>query len=233
MYAEKFFVAGKTRAIDYAAAELIRRGFPLTREPESADWALLDVPVREDPGDILPLLPKTATVIGGNLQRIRGIQTLDLLQDPVYLAQNANITAHCAVKIALNRLDVILQDQPVLVLGWGRIGKCLACLLRNLGAAVSVYARKEADRAMLSALGYGTGTLTDLDRYRVIFNTVPAPLLSREDGQNCLKIDLASAAGMEGPDVIVARGLPGKEAPESSGLLIARRLLHLMKGVFL
>lgn len=233
MYAEKILVAGKTKAIDYAAAELMRRGFSVTQEPAQADWVLLDVPVREDPAAILSQLSENITVIGGNLQNIRGAQTLDLLQDPVYLAQNANITAHCAVKIALNHLPVILQDLPVLVLGWGRIGKCLAALLRNMGAQVWVYARKESDRAMLSALGYGTGALTDLDRYRIIFNTVPAPLLSREDGQNCLKIDLASATGMDGSDVILARGLPGKEAPESSGELIARRLLYLMKGVFL
>jgi len=35
---------------------------------------------------------------------------------------------------------------------------------------------------------------------------------------------------MEADDVIWARGLPGKEAPESSGELIARTVLRLIAG---
>jgi hypothetical protein len=74
------------------------------------------------------------------------------------------------------------------------------------------------------------GELSDTDRYRVIFNTVPT-LLLEQTSSRCLKIDLASVPGIAGEDVIHARGLPGKKAPESSGELIARRLLQLMKGV--
>ena len=48
--------------------------------------------------------------------------------------------------------------------------------------------------------------------------------------EDCLKIDLASLPGMDGSDVIVARGLPNLEAPESSGHLIAKTVLRL-KGV--
>ena len=70
-----------------------------------------------------------------------------------------------------------------------------------------------------------------LRRFRVIFNTVPAPLLNREQlafcRQDCLKLELASVSGMEGDDVLVARGLPGKFAPESSGNLIADTILRL------
>ena len=42
-----------------------------------------------------------------------------------------------------------------------------------------------------------------------------------------MKIDLASVKGMEGGDVIWARGLPGKDAPESSGVLIGKTVLRL------
>ena len=162
----------------------------------------------------------------------------DLLQDADYLAENAMITAHCAVKIALQALPVTLKDQPVLVAGWGRIGKCLAKLLRDMGARVTLSARKESDRAMIRALGYDAMDLTEqgyrLIAFRVIFNTVPEMifpkdilLYSRED---CLKIDLASLHGMDGNDVIVAKGLPNQEAPESSGNLIAKTVLRL-RGV--
>lgn len=223
-------VAGCTDAMNYAAHALSKSGCTVTRHPTGqTQCVLLDVPLRQDPTPILEQLPDGVIVAGGKLQP-DGHRQIDLLQDAVYLAQNANITAHCAVKIAMNQLPVILQDQPVLIVGWGRIGKCLASLLKRLGAQVWVYARKETDRAMLQALGYGIGELTDTDRYRVIFNTVPTLLLPQTNSR-CLKIDLASTPGIAGEDVIHARGLPGKEAAESSGELIAQRLLHLMKGV--
>ena len=48
------------------------------------------------------------------------------------------------------------------------------------------------------------------------------------DGKTAIKIDLASCPGMDAPDVIWARGLPGKDAPETSGELIARTILRLL-----
>jgi hypothetical protein len=44
-----------------------------------------------------------------------------------------------------------------------------------------------------------------------------------------LKIDLASQPGIGGNDVIWARGLPGKNAPESSGKLIAQTVLRKLE----
>lgn len=228
----KFFCAGQTKALDYASTQLQRLG--CIPQPAPVDFVLTDVPVRGDLTDTLQAIPKHVPVVGGNLQ-LSDRKTIDLLQDPVYLAHNANITAHCTVKLILQRLPVILTDLPVLVVGWGRIGKCLAALLRQMGARVSVIARKETDRAMITALGYSVGQTDALHTYRVIVNTAPTMVLDKNRLQacrpDCLKIDLASVPGMEDEDVLWARGLPGKEAPESSGILIAQRTLHHMKGV--
>ena len=73
-------------------------------------------------GTLLSLLPKEITVIGGNLDRpeLDYYATADLLRDESYLALNANITAHCALELALNQLPVILDGCKVLVIGWGR-----------------------------------------------------------------------------------------------------------------
>lgn len=120
------------------------------------------------------------------------------------------------------------------MIGWGRIGKCLGKLLGSMGADVTVAARKESDRAMVNALGYGATDLSRAvpSRFRLIFNTAPAPVLSAQQLQtcprNCVKIDLASSRGLEGDDVIWARGLPGKMLPESSGKLIADTVLRLI-----
>ena len=120
-----------------------------------------------------------------------------------------------------------------MILGWGRIGKCLAKLLSALGTDVTIVARKEKDRAMIRALGYQAASVEDLNRLapgkRLLFNTVPAPILGQEESaawRECVKIDLASQRGLDGPDVIWSRGLPGVRTPVSSGALIARTILR-------
>ena len=237
-----FYSAGHTDALAYGVKYLQQEGLTFAAEPDaSVTHLLLDVPCknRDDLPALLRKLPDNITVIGGNLTGVlpNGYATVDLLQDLHYLAENANITAHCAVKLALAHLPVTLQRLPVLVIGWGRIGKCLAHLLRQMDCLVTVSARKESDRAMITALGYratdlSAGTPLCAD-YRVIFNTVPAPVLSarqlQEYPKNCLKLELASFPGMEGEDIINARGLPSRLAPESSGELIARSILRLCR----
>lgn len=236
------YAAGYSPAMSYCIQNLKRAGFTLLSEPSAeVTHLLLPVPSFAPDGGIvgggnlstlLTLLPKDIVVIGGNLDRpeLDYYTTVDLLQNPYYLALNAQITAHCALELALDQLPVIMDGCPVLIIGWGRIGKCLGKLLQQVGAQVSVCARKETDRSLLAALGYRALSLpqVDLAEYRVVFNTVPSMLFPVCPG-NALKIDLASRLGLGSEDVIWARGLPGKDAPESSGNLIASTLIPLLR----
>lgn len=247
MNAPVFYIGGRTRAIEFAQKQLLDLGYTFSEKPDSSvSHLLLGVPAfapdnaLNGGGDLeklLAALPRDVTVIGGNLDHpsLQSYRRMDLLQDPYYLAENANITAYCALKPAMDSLPVILQGLPVLVIGWGRIGKCLARLLKNMGVSVTVAARKAQDRACILSLGYDTadsGCLTrQLQRYRMIFNTVPAPVLPESTAcmcrEDCIKIDLASKPGILHKDAIQARGLPGKHTPESSGALITRSILRL------
>lgn len=234
-----FYAAGQSEALVHAIGLLHNAGIEFLPCPDrQVSHLLLPVPSFDGDGYIrggpspeamLWQLPENVTVIGGGLDRpeLEGYPVMDLLKDPGYVAENAAITACCAIRLAAGKLPVVWQDCPVLVVGWGRIGKCLARLLYQLGARVAVAARKETDRAMLRAFGYTALQLQDTDprQYRVIFNTVPAMVLPDCPG-NALKIDLASQPGIGGGDVIPARGLPGKMAPESSGALMARTVLR-------
>ena len=242
MYACKFYTAGYTAALSHAVHYLKRHDYTILSRPEGATHLLLPVPSFEADGhikggedlkELLSTLSKSIVIFGGNLNRVElaGYQTVDFLQDPLYLAQNAGITAHCAIKLAAAKLPVTWDRCQVLVIGWGRIGKCLSQLLRQNGADVTVAARKETDRAILSALGFHTANTSQLDTipYRVIFNTVPSTVSALSPG-DALKIDLASTLGLGSPDVIWARGLPNKDAPESSGELIARTAIRMAVG---
>lgn len=217
------------------------RGLTVAQTPSKAVTHLvLGVPCRMKPVELEALLKKLSKdvrIFGGFLDRkeLGGYRCEDLLKDEEYLAKNAAITAHCALRLALEQLTVTAADCPVLILGWGRIGKCLAALLKALGAEVVIAVRKDDQRAMIRALGYEAETLPlpeyILPRFRVIFNTVPAPVLSAgalaHCRRDCVKIELASTPGMEAEGIIDARGLPGRLAPESSGKLIARTVLRL------
>ena len=228
------YIPQMTPALSYAREALCRAGICPVSEEENAGCWLFPVPTREilrfpDPGTLL---------IGGNLNReeLSGYSRMDLLEDAVYLAENARLTAECTLRLLGQQLTHSLFGCGILILGWGRIGKCLGRMLKNLGARVVIAARKPADLGMLAALGYeavSADRIGDiLPQMRVLINTAPAQVLKEADlaafpGRG-IKIDLASVKGIPGEDVLWARGLPGKMLPEASGSLIARRVLTLL-----
>lgn len=228
MISYKILPSGSSAALSYAVHSLKKRGCEILLQPDSSVTHLL-LPVPSPVADsALARLPETVTVIGGNLPNLNQ-PAIDLLKDPIYVSKNANITAHCAVKLAMNKLTCILPDCKTLIIGWGRIGKCLGKLLGDMGCPVTIAARKETDRAMLVALGYDACSIENADpeSFDLIYNTAPEMLFPECPG-NALKIDLASQLGLGGSDVLWARGLPGKMAPISSGQLIAETVLRLL-----
>lgn len=241
MAAKVLFPIGTAESCKFAAGFLSRSGFLLTDHPSpDVTHLLLDIP---GPADIhkgnlkelLRMLPKDITVAGYRLEAdyLESYRKNDLQNDPFFLAQNAAITAECALRAAAPYLTATLRDSPTLILGWGRIGKCLASLLQKIGVPVTIAARKESDRAMASALGHRSVDFSDISReaarHRLLFNTVPQGIVLQEPSPGCVKIDLASLPGMEGEDVIPARGLPGKYTPESAGRLIAESIIRLTR----
>ena len=222
-------------ALEYAADYLKNKGLPVTEAPSDAVRHLL-LPVPSFAGGskyitpILAALPGSVIVSGGNLSHLvlEDYQTVDFLQDPYYLAENAAITAKCAIGL----VEKDFQNLPVLILGWGRIGKCLWLLLRDLGADVTIAARNPSDLAIIRALGADSVPIRSVSdnllRYRVIFNTVPEMILPNlVCHPDCIAMELASKPGMSGDTILSARGLPGKYAPEESGKLIAETFIRL------
>jgi len=244
----RVFPVGKTAACRFCAGFWEKAGAVLIDHPSpEVTHLLLDAPSFSADGslrgggdisDTLRMLPPGITVVGGNLRHpaLEGYKTLDLLRDAGYLAENAAVTADCALQVAAPLMETTFADASALIVGWGRIGKCLARMLKALGADVTVAARKEADRAMLRALGYRAAEPNGLEellpRCRLIFNTAPEMVLDEKAlslCHRCVKIDLASAPGMAGPDVVWARGLPGVYAPESAGKRMAETIFRRLE----
>lgn len=225
-----FSTLGSTPALIHARNRLQAWGYAVANswQDTSVTHILLPVPTADTLNGMIGQIPPHATLLGGMLPPLP-CQAIDLLQDEFYLAENAAITAHCAISLTLRQLQKPMSGLPVLVIGWGRIGKCLCQSLRGMGAEVTMAVRKESDAAMLQALGFHAGALSDLspDQYNIIYNTAPNHVLDEKDAHpDAILIDLASQAGISGERVIWARGLPNKMMPESSGMLIAKTALR-------
>ncbi len=238
--------AGATPALKYARGFLEAAGVPVTDGPGwDTRHLLLDVPsfrpglwTEEALDTLLSSLPREVTVWGGNLNHpaLAGFQTVDFLQNEEYLLENACITAQCTIPIAESLLKAPWQAMPVLIIGWGRIGKALAAMLKDRGCSVTMASGTQQHQWAAADAGFpcvDSGNLKDvLPSFRLIVNTAPAQVLSEADVsqcRNCVKIDLASVKGIGGDDVHWARALPGRYAPERSGFLIAKTFLHLQK----
>ena len=228
----------RSEAICHACSYLSDIGIPTT-EGTAPDVTHLLLPVPSFPtGDeylahILAELPEDVIVCGGNLRSplLENYRAVDFLQDPYYLADNAAITAECAARILEEKMEN-LAGKRILILGWGRIGKCLSFALKNCGAEVSVAARKINDLAMIHALGFRPVPIRNAadegKSFDAIVNTVPEllfPGIESKDG--AILLELASKPGMTGNAIINGRGLPGRMAPQKSGKLIAETFIRL------
>lgn len=157
---------------------------------------------------------------------------------------NAYLTAEGALQTALNSFEGSVLGSKILVCGFGRIGKCLTKILRDMKADVFVSARKAEDFAKITMNGYcplNTSRLKEVRGFDIVFNTVPSlifneKLLENTD-KNTLIIDLASkpggvdkaAAQSLDIDVIHALGLPGKTAPKSAGEIIKNTIVNMLE----
>jgi hypothetical protein len=227
-----FSTYGHSPALLHARNYLKDWGYAVSDMRATATHLLLPVPSFDEDGNVkgsgpLPELQEGLVLMGGNLQGYTG-RKVDFLQDPYYLGENAATPARCAQKSA-----PVKAGTRVLVIGWGRIGKMLCPLLAELGAEVTAAVRKESSFREAEEGGFRAIFMQDLKprQFDVVYNTAPASVLfSGECREDAVLVDLSSYEGIFGKGVIRARGLPGKDAPEESGALIAKTALRYALG---
>lgn len=229
--------------------------------PVSGDGINLKCPLSDESvevGQILSLC-KDRLVLGGNISPSiksealrKGVNLIDYFDFEELKIRNSVLTSEGALSVAMNELDIALCDSKSAVVGYGRIAKTLAPMLKALGSKVTVAARKSTDVAWAAAYGFdtlkietsrdGVSTLSALcSGYDVIFNTVPYWLFDETLlsglSKSTLIIDLASAPGGVEPNaarrlgtrVITALSIPGKYSPVSAGFLIGEYVYSVLK----
>ena len=202
---------------------------------------------------LLDIFPADTLLIGGKFDfgivetaKENNIPLLDYFECEELQIKNAVPTAEGALEIALRELPITLLGAKTLVLGYGRIGKTLAAMLKSLNASVTVAARRQEGLAYISVNGFDGVRFGSAEYHRsaeqadVIFNTVPAKVLDavmieKLQGR-CLIIDLASGKGgvdfatarARGIKAIHALSLPGKVAPDTAGNIICDCVLEFL-----
>ena len=174
------------------------------------------------------------------------IPLIDYFECEELQVKNAVPTAEGAIEIAMREIPVTINGCNALVCGYGRIGKVLSSLLKNMGANVCVSARRQDDLAYIKIFGctplkYGSAEFdTALHNADVVFNTVPAKILNKKvlsELKRCsLIVDLASgkggtdfdAAEKQGIKCIHALSLPGKVAPSTAGEIICDCIFEIL-----
>lgn len=167
----------------------------------------------------------------------------DMLAEESFSILNAIPSAEGAIQRAMERTDITIHEANVLVLGYGRLGKVLAHILKGFGAFVTVEARSSEDLSWIRQGGYKAIHLdnldNELDKQDIIFNTVPHLILDRKRlskvKKECVIIDLASYPGGCDYEAVKDFGinanldlsLPGIVAPKTAANIIC----HVTKEI--
>ena len=236
-----------------------------TEEFEKAKIVILPLPCSDGEGflktafskeriklsEIVEHLQKGSVLMGGllpeeivSMAEKRGVSVCDYYFREEFAVRNAALTAEAAAATLMEMLTESISAVPVLVLGHGRIGRLLSAILKALDAKVTVAARRFSELAWIRSEGMTPLEFRLLDeeigKFKVVFNTVPAPVLTKEKlvlmDKNALIIDLASepcgtdfaAAEELGITAKKALGLPGKFAPKTAGEILKETVLNVL-----
>jgi dipicolinate synthase subunit A len=174
----------------------------------------------------------------------KNLRLIELMKLNEVAILNSIPTAEGALQMAMEMLPITIHGCTALVLGFGRTGATLSRLLGAMGARTMVAARRPEYLARITEMNLIPIPFHELDEALddadLIFNTVPVQVLSekmlRKVAPETVIIDLASAPGgtdfraakVLGINAVLAPGLPGKVAPKTAGLILARVITRLL-----
>ena len=229
-----FFKEGMPTKDFFAPLDLLVLPYPATRD--GTHVALSPLSFEE-----LPLSERTA-LFGGRLPDAwrAGRPWGDAEDNEEYLRGNAYLTAAAGVATALRAGERAFFRISAAVLGFGRIGKETAKMLRALGADTTVYVRREAAQKEALEKGFRARLLGETKELpeALVFGTVPAPaqnLTSLTVSPDALIYDLGGGLPETMPTgkgehirALPLRGAPGVFAPKAAGELYAGAILDFI-----
>jgi|AGTN01.3.fsa_nt_gi hypothetical protein len=163
----------------------------------------------------------------------KSIRHVDILKDETFIVKNAYLTAEGALAYIILNTDSTIRQMPILLLGYGRVGKSVNKLLKDNYSFVTVATDDRSEFALATIFSDAAYDLVDfkahVGEFAVIINTIPKLILEGDTLKDVRKdafiLDLASkpggvdfeAAEALGLNVMHALGVPGKVAPKTAG----------------
>lgn len=221
--------------------------------PFTKDGEKLNAPFSEKEiyiKDLFPMLKEKALIAGPISPKVKEelkknkTRVIDIMEIEELVIYNTIATAEGAIKIAIENTEINLHGSKILILGFGKVAKALAYKLKGLSAEITCAARRSSDLAWIETLGYEVQDINklgkNLEKYDIIFNTVPQIILT-ENEIRCIKkealiVDLASKPGgvdqekvkQMGLKYVWALALPGKVAPLASAKYIKQAIYNAL-----
>lgn len=176
------------------------------------------------------------------------IEYFDLMNDEMTAIQNAEITAEATIMLYVQNSKYSINDEKIIVSGYGRCGRLIAKKFGALGAKVTVLDRKKEIRKLAAMDGYNAVDFAygPQEAYgsRVIINTVPATVIGdvvlQEVQGDTLLIEIASKPGgfdldsvaRYGLEYVEAPGIPSKYMQRAGGRVLANCIVREIKSRF-
>jgi len=232
------------RAADYVVAPV------LGCDDQGWVQVLEGPPVVVDEAFFSAMKPGAVFFIGKASKSVRaaagqvGVRLVEFREDDEFAILNSIPSAEGAVELAMKEAPITIHGSCSYVLGYGRTGTTLAGLLKDMGALVTVFARRRSQRARIRADGLQPQGFDELPgaigAADLLFNTVPALVVGEQvllhARRDLVIIDLASKPGgvdfglaeRLGIKAVLAPGLPGLVAPRTAGRIMAEVILSLI-----
>lgn len=169
------------------------------------------------------------------------IKYFNMLEDEIFQARNARLTAEGTLDIILSHSFISIDRLKVLVIGFGRTGAAVVKLLRDVGVgALTVATNSSLRPAMAFADNVIKSSNFDFAPYDIVINTAPQQIIDDKEiltfSSSAIYIDLASKPALSlnfakylGVDADIYPALPAKTAPISAGEAIADYVRRVLK----
>ena len=169
------------------------------------------------------------------------VKYFNMLEDEIFQARNARLTAEGTLEIILAHSFISLDRLKALVIGFGRTGSAVVKILRDVGIGNLTVATTASVRPAL-AFAHNVIKSKDFDfaPYDIVINTAPQQIIDDKEvltfSPNAVYIDLASKPALSltfakylGIDADIYPALPAKTSPISAGEAIADYVKRVIK----
>lgn len=202
--------------------------------------------------DFLNQLGPDKTVFAGkadeylkSMLKSKKIEFYDYNEREEFAQKNALPTAQGVLSFVIDNTDVILNTLTVAVTGYGKCGKSICRIFKNIGSEVLSFSRRYSTAADAESDGMKAYLIKDITneigRADIIINTVPAQILKSDFidafSKNAVLIETASSpygfdieyAQSRGKIINFLPSLPGKCVPKTAGIIIAETIINIIE----